>query len=145
MRREGLPTDPPGTIRFTCQQGCTRCCEVTGYVYLTASDSKKIATFLGLSVKAFEERYVYRTRHLRRLRKPRGAQCHFLRDGGCSIHVVKPVQCRLFPFWPDLLEDRASWRHTASYCPGIGHGPLVQIGNALEVANEMRTAYPTMY
>jgi Fe-S-cluster containining protein len=140
-----LPVDPPGTLRFSCQRGCTRCCEVTGYVYLSPADSRNIARYLGTTVAAFERQYVYRTRHLRRLRKPRGAQCHFLRDGGCSIHVVKPVQCRLFPFWPDLIEERAAWRRTAEYCPGIGQGQLVQIGEAMQIANEMRTAYPTFY
>jgi hypothetical protein len=147
-RREqlpGTPPDPSGALRFSCQRGCTRCCEVTGFVYLTAADSRNIAEHLDLSVRAFEKRYVYRTRHLRRLRKPRGAQCHFLKDGGCAIHAVKPVQCRLFPFWPDLVEERAAWRLTAAYCPGIGQGKLVQIGEAMEIANEMRTAYPTMY
>jgi Fe-S-cluster containining protein len=137
--------DLPGTLRFSCQRGCTRCCEVSGFVYLTEADSRNIAAWLGLSRRAFERRYVYRTRHLRRLRKPRGAQCHFLEDGGCAIHPVKPVQCRLFPFWPDLVEDRSAWRRTSRYCPGIGRGELVQIGEAMEIASEMRIAYPTMY
>jgi Fe-S-cluster containining protein len=137
--------ESPGALRFSCLAGCTRCCEVSGFVYLTAADSRSIAARLGLSIRAFEARYVYRTRHLRRLRKPRGSQCHFLRGGGCAIHPVKPVQCRLFPFWPDLVENRAAWRRTAGYCPGIGQGELVQIGDALEAAAEMRRAYPTMY
>lgn len=137
--------DPPGTLRFACQRGCTRCCEVSGFVYLTAADSRAIAEHLGISVRTFERRHVYRTRHQRRLRKPRGSQCSFLREDGCSIHPVKPVQCRLFPFWPDLVESRANWRNTSRYCPGIGKGDLVQIGEAMEVAEEMRSAYPTMY
>ena len=149
MTRQGAPSasaeDSLGALRFSCIPGCTRCCEVSGFVYLTAADSRNIAAHLGLSTRAFEKRYVYRTRHLRRLRKPRGAQCHFLKDGGCSVHPVKPVQCRLFPFWPDLIENRSEWRRTAAYCPGIGQGELVQIGDALEVASEMQTAYPTMY
>lgn len=136
---------PAGALRFSCRRGCTRCCEVTGFVYLSAADSRNIAAHLGLSRRSFEKRYVYRTRHLRRLRKPRGTQCHFLEAGGCSIHAVKPVQCRLFPFWPDLVEERAAWKLTAQYCPGIGQGKLIQIGDAMEVADEMRTAYPTMY
>lgn len=137
--------DPPGTIRFECQRGCTKCCEVTGYVYFTEADVTNAARFVGMPQAEFERRYIYRTRHLRRLRKPRGKQCHFLRDGGCSIHSVKPVQCRLFPYWPELLEDRREWRRTARYCPGIGKGELIQIGEALEEAAEMREAYPDMY
>jgi Fe-S-cluster containining protein len=107
-------------LRFECQPGCTRCCEVTGYVYFTEEDVARAAAFVGLAQTEFERRYIYRTRHLRRLRKPRRGQCHFLRAGGCSIHPVKPVQCRLFPFWPELIENRKDWAETARYCPGIG-------------------------
>ncbi len=132
-------------LRFTCVPGCTNCCDQTGYVYLSSSDVDRAAAFLGMTRRAFARRYVYRTRHLHRLRKPRGSQCHFLSGGGCSIHPAKPTQCRLFPFWPELVENRAAWRRTARYCPGIGQGPLIQIGGAVETAAQMRTAYPSMY
>ena len=132
-------------LRFECQKGCTACCEQQGFVYLSAEDLPRIAQFLGLPEKEFERRYVYRTRHLLRLRVPRHAQCHFLREGGCSIHPVKPVQCRVFPFWPELVDSKREWRNTASWCPGIGKGALVQIETVRERAGEMRSAYPDMY
>jgi Fe-S-cluster containining protein len=132
-------------LRFACRSGCTRCCEQKGFVYLSERDLRRAAAYLGLSAKTFENRYIYRTRNFLRLRKPRGAQCHFLADGGCSIHAVKPTQCRVFPFWPELVENRREWTRTAKYCPGIGTGPLIQIGTALETSQEMRTAYPAMY
>lgn len=105
----------------------------------------RIAAFVGLPVAEFEARYIYRTKHLRRLRKPKGSQCRFLRPDGCSIHPVKPVQCRLFPFWPELVADRSLWQDAGRRCPGIGQGDLIQIGTAIEVASEMERAYPTMY
>ncbi len=40
-----------------------------------------------------------------RLRVPRRSHCHFLFDGGCAIHPAKPTQCRIFPFWPELVES----------------------------------------
>jgi Fe-S-cluster containining protein len=132
-------------LRFECQPGCTRCCEVKGYVYLTEDDLRRAAAHLGLSTADFEARYVIRYRHLLRLRKPKGAQCHFLTEKGCSIHKVKPVQCRLYPFWPELVENRAVWNAAAKYCPGIGKGELVQIGTACEIAGEMKQAYPSLY
>ncbi|MBS1825916.1 MAG: YkgJ family cysteine cluster protein [Acidobacteria bacterium] len=134
-----------GVLQFTCIPGCTACCEQKGWVYVTESDVERAASFLALSKEEFEQRYVVRTRHRLRLRKPKDAQCHFLRQGGCSIHPVKPVQCRLFPFWPELVSDRGEWRKTGGYCPGIGQGPLIQIGTALETAQEMETAYPALY
>lgn len=132
-------------IRFQCQPGCSRCCEVRGFVYLTEQNVRRAAQYLGMAQSDFEARYIYRTRHLLRLRKPRGKQCHFLNGHQCDIHPVKPVQCRLFPFWPELIENRAAWRATGTWCPGIGQGPLVQIGTAHETASEMKRAYPSQY
>ena len=116
-----------------------------GFVYLTEEDLRRAASFLHMTPGDFEARYVFRTRHRLRLRKPRGSQCHFLRENGCAIHPVKPTQCRLFPFWPELVEDRDVWRATAERCPGIGTGPVFQIGTALEIAEEMKRAYPVFY
>ncbi|MGH9632540.1 MAG: YkgJ family cysteine cluster protein [Bryobacteraceae bacterium] len=133
------------SLRFACQRGCTACCRMVGYVYITETDLRRAARFVGMTAAEFEARYVYRTAHLLRLRKPRASQCHFLRDSGCSIHPAKPTQCRTFPFWPELVENREAWKKTAEYCPGIGTGPLIQIGAALESADEMKTAYPSIY
>ena len=136
---------PPVKLRFECQPGCTACCEIEGYVYLSEADVRKAAKFVKMSVPAFEAKYIYRTTHQIRLRKPADKQCHFLIDGGCSIHPAKPTQCRLFPFWPEYVEDREEWQHLKKRCPGIGKGELIQIGTAMEVASEMKTAYPHVY
>lgn len=114
-------------------------------MYLTEDDVARAARFLDMTAEAFEKRYVYRTRNLRRLRIPRGSLCRFLRADGCSIHPAKPTQCRIFPFWPELTENRREWRQTAAWCPGIGKGELVQIGTAQTLAQEMRAGYPSMY
>jgi uncharacterized protein len=127
-------------LRFECQSGCTNCCEQQGFVYLTEADLERIAEYVGMKAREFEQRYVYRTRHLLRLRVPRQQQCPFLVGGGCSIHAVKPVQCRVFPFWPELVDSKREWKKAAAYCPGIGKGQLVQIETARELAAEMRTA-----
>ena len=132
-------------VRFACQPGCTNCCRRQGFVYLTEDDTRRAAEFLGLERDEFEQRYVYRTRRLRRLRVAGHAPCPFLLDDGCRIHPAKPTQCRLFPFWPELVEDKRAWKTTAIECPGIGQGPLIQIQSAREIAGEMRTAYPSSY
>ncbi len=131
--------------RFACQPGCTNCCCRRGYVYLTEADLARAAEFLGMTAAAFQAKYVYRTKNVIRLRKPRNSQCHFLNEGGCAIHPAKPTQCRIFPFWPELIEDRQQWRAAARECPGIGKGDLIQIGAARAMAQEMREAYPFMY
>lgn len=131
--------------RFECQPGCTECCLQQGYVYLTEADIARAAEFLGMKPKAFERKFVYRTRNLRRLRIPRVERCHFLKDGKCSIHPAKPTQCRAFPFWPELVKSAKAWQKTAKFCPGIGKGPLVRIRTMREVAEEMRAAHPRLY
>jgi Fe-S-cluster containining protein len=132
-------------LRFQCQPGCTACCEQRGFVYLTEDDIARAAAYLEMTAATFERRYVFRTRRRARLRVPRDVNCHFLVDGGCSIHPAKPVQCRIFPFWPELVESRREWRKTAHYCPGIGKGPLIQIDFARAQAGEMRQNHPAMY
>jgi Fe-S-cluster containining protein len=133
------------TLRFACQPGCTRCCEVKGFVYLSEEDVRRAAEFTGMTAAKFEAKYIVRYRHVIRLRKPLDAQCHFLKDGGCSIHPAKPTQCRLYPFWPELVESVTDWEDAGKTCPGIGKGDLIQIGTACEVAGEMKQAYPHMY
>ncbi|MDE3196509.1 MAG: YkgJ family cysteine cluster protein [Acidobacteriota bacterium] len=132
-------------IRFECQPGCTNCCDQQGFVYLTEDDIARLAAFVGMKQDAFEKQYVFRTRNLRRLRVPRHAQCWFLKDGGCSVHPAKPVQCRAFPFWPELMKSARAWKSAGKYCPGIGKGPLVNIELAAKTATEMRQAHPALY
>jgi hypothetical protein len=125
-------------LRFECQPGCTECCRQQGFVYLTEADLTRVAKFVGLTAKAFERRYVYRTSNKLRLRVPRDSQCYFLVDGGCSIHPAKPVQCGVFPFWPALVDSKREWKKAARYCPGIGKGPLIQIETARQLGAAFR-------
>ncbi len=94
-----------------------------------------------MSVADFEQRYVYRTRHRRRFRKPRGGTCPFLDERGCRLHPDKPTQCRTFPFWPEITADPAS----IDYCPGIGEGPLIRPEDIRRMEGEMLSAYPELY
>jgi Fe-S-cluster containining protein len=114
-------------------------------VYLSEEDLRRAAAFLGMTPRAFEQKYVYRMRRRMRLRKPPDSQCHFLTENGCGIHPGKPTQCRTFPFWPELVGQRKEWGKTARYCPGIGQGPLITIESAIRVANDMRESHPAMY
>ena len=132
-------------MRFACQPGCTNCCEQQGFVYLTEEDILRLAGYLEMTVRAFEQRYVYRTRNLRRLRVPRHAQCEFLQDGGCSVHAAKPLQCASFPFWPELVGSKRKWNAAGGYCPGIEKGELVQITAVRETAERMKAAHPALY
>ena len=113
-----------------------------GFVYLTEDDILRLASFVKMTPAAFETRYVYRTKNLRRLRVPRYAQCVFLEPDGCSVHPAKPLQCSTFPFWPELVDSKREWLKTANWCPGIGKGPLVNIETARAIAQTMRDGNP---
>jgi Fe-S-cluster containining protein len=132
-------------IRFECQAGCTKCCDEQGFVYLTEDDITRIAKFVGQSQADFEKQHVFRTKNVRRLRVPRHAQCAFLKVGGCSVHEVKPIQCRTFPYWPEILSSPRAWHETGKRCPGIEQGELVNIEMARGLAEEMGTAHPHLY
>jgi hypothetical protein len=133
-------------MRFACQRGCTKCCSRRGWVYLTESDLIKTAEYLGMTPEAFEAEHVIRYRRVLRLRKPpRGKDnCRFLEADGCSIHPVKPTQCRTYPFWPSIVANHGRWNLEGIFCPGIGKGKLVQITKAREIAKELPLAYPSL-
>jgi uncharacterized protein len=83
--------------------------------------------------RAFEAQYCERIEgHLSF--KSRDRACIFLVGGRCSVYALRPAQCRTFPFWPELLADERAWeRDVASFCPGVGQGP-VRDANAIRAA-----------
>jgi len=131
-------------MRFACQPGCTRCCTQKGWVYLSPEDVPRLAAFVGMTVEEFQGRHLYVTKRHLRLRLRQG-QCPFLKADGCSVHPAKPTQCRVFPFWPELTEDKKEMDEAAKSCPGIGQGDLISVETLKQSAREMREAYPQQY
>ena len=124
-------------LHFECT-GCGRCCVGGGeyHVFLTDAAAEAIRQHLQLS------RAWFRRRYLRRL--PDGDQvaamgengrCIFLgKDNGCKVYAARPVQCRTYPFWPEVVNSRTSWTREAKRCEGIDRGkvvPLSRIRQAL--------------
>lgn len=132
-------------FRFQCQRGCVRCCEAPGVVRLAPGDEQQAADFLGLPLEKFRAQYVMLAADGTFLQPVGGTRCPFLESDGCAIHEAKPTQCRLYPFWPEIVETRQSWRQTVELCPGIGTGALVTITAAVERAQEMKRAFPESY
>jgi hypothetical protein len=128
-------------FRFQCQPGCTACCEQPGDVYLTAEDRDRIAADLDLTPVQFEQRYCETVDGDLRLSTPDAPACHFLVAGGCSIHHVKPLQCRTFPFWPEHVRVKSAWKGLSRYCPGVGVGEILPIDQIRGPANECAQAF----
>ncbi len=117
-------------LRFECT-ACGKCCVNHGegfeYVYSTRKERRAIAARLELSLKRFEKEYCEQAGADLSF-KSKDQACIFLQDGQCSIYELRPVQCRTFPFWRELLEDEATWeRDVADFCPGVGQGPVHDI------------------
>ena len=128
-------------LRFKCT-GCGRCCIGGGeyHVFLTEIEAETIRRHLGLSRAWFRRRYL---RHL-----PDGdlvttmgkdGRCVFLgRDNGCRVYTARPMQCRTYPWWSEVVNSRTSWAREAKRCEGINRGgivPLSRIRKALTKAD----------
>ena len=131
-------------FRFECQAGCTNCCTQNGHVYLTEEDIGGMAGRLGMTREAFEGRYVNSKDDQPRLNMKLAERCHFLEEGRCRIHQVKPLQCRVFPYWPENVRTKRAWHGLRKYCPGVGAGELVQIGEVRREAEAYREAFPDL-
>lgn len=112
-------------FRFTCQTGCTACCRQPGEVWVTAEDIPRIAAYLDLDDATFRERYCLEEEGRWRLQIPVRHDCLFLTETGCRIHAVKPLQCQSFPFWPENVGARRTWKNLRNYCPGVGVGEIL--------------------
>ena len=116
-------------LRFQCTQ-CGACCSgAPGHVWVSIEECEQIARRLRMELEAFTKRHVRRVGMRLSLLEKRGGDCEFLvRDAKskrttCSIHDVRPTQCRTWPFWSSNLESQEAWELTGQECPGIDHGP----------------------
>jgi len=118
------------TIRFFWQKSgltfeCTRCdwccTQPGGYVHGSESEFHSIAELQGLSFKEFVLNYCVNHQGYLSLKSITDGPCIFYRDG-CTIYEHRPTQCRTFPFWQLLLENKREWKKTAQHCSGIGMG-----------------------
>ena len=152
-------------LSFSCTS-CGKCCSgSSGSVRVTKEEAEAISEFKGLTLPEFLSTYTRRrslhTEFKEVKTKTTGYDCIFLdRESQpgfalCSIYKLRPLQCKTWPFWPELLRDEESWLEAASSpfhhqdatdkknrktfddgCPGINRGdetiPLVDIQQQLE-------------
>ena len=119
------------SLRFECTR-CGRCCIAVGdyHVFLEPGEAESIRNWLGLSTGWFRRRYLSRLEDGERVlsTQPDG-RCVFLgEDGSCRIYPVRPLQCRTYPFWPEVVESRQAWQREARRCDGINRGREVPAG-----------------
>lgn len=124
----------PG-LRFECTQ-CGACCTgPEGYVRFSSVEAQAIARALGVSEDEFHRRFARRLPgvgwSLKETRTEHGLDCVFLdRESSpgkalCSIHAVRPMQCRTWPFWPENVRSARAWERAGRCCEGVGRGPVI--------------------
>ncbi len=122
------------SLCFECTQ-CGRCC-IGGsdhFVFLCAGEAETIRDYLQLSTSWFRRRYLGRDEgDLVVQSRPNGA-CIFLKNDQCRIYPVRPLQCRTYPFWPEILKNRKNWNQEAVRCEGVNRGTQVPV-NVIEAA-----------
>jgi Fe-S-cluster containining protein len=133
-------------IRFQCQ-GSGKCCASRGeygYVYLTKEDRQRMATHLGLKVRAFISKYCNKTDGYFHFKgSDENSACLFLKDKQCGVYEARPTQCRTWPFWPDVMGAKAWKRDVVDFCPGINKGPIIpaeEIMRQLEIQKKSEDA-----
>ena len=75
-----------------------------------------VSEFLGMTtddfIKTYAKHVLYRDGQVAWIHFANdGASCVFLDDetNYCKIHPVKPIQCRAYPFYPNLLASPEAW------------------------------------
>jgi Fe-S-cluster containining protein len=117
-----------GGLYFSCTR-CSVCCRhEPGFVYLSQKDALLLAAALKVGYAEFVKAYCrwvpaeWGIEQLS-LKEKSNYDCVFWK-GGCSVYGARPLQCRIFPFWPSTVASAAAWESAAAGCPGIGRGEL---------------------
>lgn len=111
-------------LYFSCI-GCGRCCRgEPGAVWLSPGEIEAIAAHLGLEKGSFLRDFVVERRGRKSLKERPNWDCvmYDSENARCGIYSVRPLQCRLFPFWPSLLRTRQGWIERSLECPGMDQG-----------------------
>ncbi len=130
-KSKGAPWYAAG-IQFECQ-GSGQCCVSHGeygFVYVTASDRKRMAVLRGISTSEFTRKFCLKDEGLFRLRDgesddpaaPSAKPCVFLKQKRCTVYAARPAQCRTWPFWPETMSAKGWAKDVAQFCPGVGKG-----------------------
>ena len=97
---------------------CANCCKTMSPTY-TKKDVKRISSHLGMTEKAFREKWLYkdRTGDWMNVKQP----CQFLdlKTNMCNIYAVRPADCAGFPHHTKrkMVEYMHMYQQNIEYCP----------------------------
>lgn len=86
---------------------------MAGYVEVSRRDTQRLAKFLGLTKREFEEKHIVKKmRNRAKLIKTWDKTCQFLTDGRrCSVYAARPTLCRQYNCWED--EDTTVYEYAS--------------------------------
>lgn len=116
----------PEGLCFECQL-CGACCGgEPGTIWVTVDEIGSIAGFLGIDDSLLRQQYLTRNMGRNSIKEQENYDCIFLEKNlkRCKIYKVRPLQCRLFPFWPSILRNKNIWDYYSTRCPGMNYGKL---------------------
>jgi len=121
-----LPNSLQNGTRFRCTD-CGACCTgAPGRVRISEEELEAVSDFRNEPLSELKAASTRVVKSQRLLKEKSNGECVFFEEGRCSIHPVKPTQCRLYPFWFQNVRSEEAWRKTCDECPGIGEGDLVE-------------------
>ncbi|HOT07299.1 MAG TPA: YkgJ family cysteine cluster protein [Methanotrichaceae archaeon] len=122
VSKQTSPWYRPG-LRFQCQR-CGRCCRSAGVVWLSEEEAEAMAATLALQLWRFRLDFLVEAEQGYFLRDRLNRDCVMLEEGACRAYPGRPIQCRTYPFWLEILKSSESWQEEGTRCPGIGRGRL---------------------
>ena len=125
-------------LHFSCTQCAKCCCGTPGVVFLEKHELKALAKHEELTEEEFIKVFcrcivLDDGSKLLSLRENSKFECIFWKENaGCSVYPLRPVQCRTYPFWSNVLKDEENWNKEKERCPGINEGELFTKEKILE-------------
>jgi Fe-S-cluster containining protein len=98
---------------------CANCCKTMTPTY-TPTDLKRISAHFGMTVAAFQKKWLRRERGGDRDWMNKSTPCQFLnlKDNKCSIYAIRPVDCAGFPHLAKDFQDFVHIHHqNVDSCP----------------------------
>ena len=97
---------------------CSNCCRMMTPTY-TFGDLRRIAAHLGMTVKAFKEKWLHQTRQGEWMNRSRPCQFLDRKTNLCSIYEVRPADCAGFPHLSKkkMVDYMHVHKQNVQYCP----------------------------
>jgi len=97
---------------------CSNCCRSMTPTY-NMKDLRRIATHLGMTIKAFKEKWLYQNKQGEWMNRSQPCQFLDLKTNMCSIYEVRPADCAEFPHLNKrkMVEYMHVHKQNVQYCP----------------------------